>query len=146
MSRINIFGDEQYFGEVLPGYHLIRLVNTKPDPEGLYKEGMWGLTYCNDPDFMFYQDPIEDPSLIDDEIECDNEDLITETAEHYSERLWGDIQSCNRLWQSCLQAGYNPEVHGYNLAYWLMDHMAKFLNEVDWKPDSAPKKLSNFGR
>lgn len=120
MSRINCFGDEQYFGELVPGYGLVRLVNMiAVDPEEEYKEGCWGVTYCNDPDFVFYETPGKD-------------NFDNGVGEHFQDRLYGDIQSCHRFWDACLKAGYNPEVDGYALGYWLADRVYNHLENCSW--------------
>jgi hypothetical protein len=142
MSRINVFGDEQYFGEILPGYHLVRLVNTIPDPEEIYKEGMWGLTHCNDPDFVFYQNPLPVYSLgNEDDESIEDVEGLDDVADHYQDQLYGSIQECHRLWDACLRAGYDPEKHGYNLAYWLLNCMFNFLESVEWKPKQISDRL-----
>jgi hypothetical protein len=113
MSRINCYGDEENYGEVLPGVFLVHLVNmVAVDPEGEYEEGCWGLTFCNDPAFVFYEDP-----------------LLEGTEQHYQEQLIGQVYDCYRLWNVCLESGYNPEVDGYCLGYWLREQIAKYLHD-----------------
>jgi hypothetical protein len=125
MSEINCWGDEEHYGEVVPGYYLVRLVNVvAPDPDEVYLEDMWGLTYCNDPDFFFHLSP------------CREEDpAYEEVVEHYGDRLYGDIQPCYRLWKACLQGGYRPKKHGYRLAFWLVERTARYLEKVNWLPE-----------
>lgn len=140
MSRINCFGNEEYYGELVPGYGLVRLTQlVAPDPEGEYREGCWGVTYSNDPDFTFFETP-----------KANNDDI----GQHYDERLYGDIQSCHRFWESCLKAGYNPEVHGYALGYWLADRIYAHLNSCNWTPQNVcihplnqtPEQLETLSR
>lgn len=51
MSEINCFGTEEYYGEVIPGWGLVRLVSMRTkntymtNPMFSMKEGSWGLTY-----------------------------------------------------------------------------------------------------
>ena len=116
MSRINCYGDEENYGEVLPGIFLVHLINmVAEDLEGEYKEGCWGLTFCNDPAFVFY----EDPRL--------KEDDYLSRGRHYQEQLVGQVYDSYRLWSACLDSGFDPKVDGYQIGHWLREKLALYL-------------------
>lgn len=128
MSEINCHGDEVIYSEVIPGWSLVQLVNLAVNRKDLnivnkdYKfyvngfvmgEGDFGLTNCNDPDFIFSMPPMLEP-----EMEDENEEWLT-ILNHYSERLTGDVDVCYRLMSACIEAGYNTKKDG-SLVWWLL--------------------------
>lgn len=144
MSEINCFGDEEVYGEVIPHWYLVRLVNKidRPYMVGHFemKEGSWGLTYVNDPSFIFDLVPMKDPGddLPDDMIFAKD---YLDALDHYEDRLQGVVRDGYRLMNCCIEAGFDFEEGGF--ACWLMDRMAKFLEEKEWKPERVYRRVGN---
>lgn len=135
MSEINCYGNEQVFGQVLPNWALVRLVDAIGEfkvGNFVMKEGSWGLTYCNDPSFVFDLDPQIDFTIKDPEGDPPTEGYW-DTHEHYCERLQGNVEDGYRLVASCIEAGWNPKEGG--LAAWLCDRMRKHLDGCNWQPE-----------
>jgi len=139
MSEINCFGDEIIYPEVVPGWHLVQLVNlivNNPDVNVIdrsvkyyvngfeMKEGSFGLTNCNDPDFIFSMPPMSEPIESDESTNEFNEEekLFYRTLDHYISRMYGYADTAYKLITACIKAGYNPEEDGF-VATWLMPRM-----------------------
>ena len=131
MSEIDCFGTSLSIGEVLPSWHLVQMIGTKPEnPDYLVngfvmKEGDYGLTFCNDPSFVFSMPPLPDPPE-----DCSDEEwqAYLPTLKHYQERLRGaTAEDSYQLVNSCIKAGFDLEEGG--LACWLADRMYKTLEE-----------------
>ena len=134
MSEINVHGDEVYYGEVVPGWGLVRLINkasTSPfiiDNFGLeMEEGDLGLTYGNDPSFIFEVDPIPG------EWETTDEKLAIEglaTWAHYEQMLnYCDPVTGYNLVNACIEAGYKIEDNDF--AGWLCNRMYQTLQNPE---------------
>lgn len=133
MSEINCYGDEVVYSNVVPGWCLVQLVNI---PSGIEPftvngfvmgEGDFGLTNCNDPDFVFSMPPLPEPVEADTYPWSVEEKLFYERLDHYRDRLHGRVDSCYKLVKACIKAGYN-EADGY-LACWLMPKMYDSLQK-----------------
>jgi hypothetical protein len=139
MSEINCFGDEIIYPEVVPGWHLVQLVNlivNNPNVNVIDRnvkyyvngfemgEGDFGLTNCNDPDFVFDMPPLPEPLESDESTKefSKKEKLFYETLDHYIERLTSSVDIGYRLTTACIKAGYNPEEDGF-VATWLIPRM-----------------------
>ena len=131
MSEIDCFGTPLSIGEVVPGWHLVQLLETKPENPNylvnsfVMREGDFGLTFCNDPSFVFSMPPMAEAS--DD---CSDEDwqAYLPTLMHYRERLNGAYALVSyKLVDSCVKAGFDPNKAG--LACWLADRMYKVLED-----------------
>lgn len=131
MSEINCWGNEHYFGEVFSGWALVRLV----DAFGSFnvgqfemKSGSWGLTFLNDPSFVFDLDP---------ELEIPEDDYYPDKywnmLDHYTKRLSGDVEDGYRLIQSCIESGYDFREGG--LSCWISHRMRLKLEACKWVPE-----------
>lgn len=136
MSEINCHGDEVVYSEVIPGWYLVQLVNI---PEGIEPftvngfvmgEGDFGLTNCNDPDFVFSMPPLPEPVESDESTSgwSAEEKLFYETLEHYQDRMYGFANTCYALTKACIEAGYNPDIDGH-VASWLLPKMYESLQK-----------------
>lgn len=141
MSEINCHGDEVVYSEVVPGWSLVQLVNLTVNRKDLnivnrdYKfyvnsfvmgEGDFGLTHCNDPDFVFSLPPMLEPKMEDSSGNITEEWLTWKknVLNHYSERLLGSVDVCYKLMSDCIEAGYNLKEDG-SLVWWLLPKMYK---------------------
>lgn len=129
MSEINCHGDEVVYSKVIPGWYLVQLVNIPSTITEPYKvngfvmeEGDFGLTYCNDPDFVFSMPPQLKPEISESfkkhRVFSYQENLYYETLNHYYERLCCDVPTGYRFYNDCIEAGYNPKKE--SLASWLL--------------------------
>ena len=144
MSEIDIHGHEELYGEPFEGVNLVRLINS----DGKYtvngevmREGNWGLTFSNDPFFIFSMDPVLDPDY--DELLVTDEDWteeleeqfhkFMEVAAHYNERTHVDLGTVHRLLKTLTKHGYDEEKHG-GPHFYLVHHLYLHLESVGWKP------------
>ena len=146
MSVINILGDEEVYGELVKDWYLVRLVRPAVSwhlkdyiQETKYLDndvqmcwGDWGLTYSNDPTFVFSNNPLSKIS------KAKNYYSILRT---YNHELNGPIHHCYSLYNSCLNAGYKAE-QGL-LGLWLMDRMYYKLKACNWKPEQVYECISS---
>jgi len=121
---------------VLPNYFLVRA--TKNGSK--MKEGDWGLVRINDPDYIWSITPLLDPDdgLSDEEIISPFKDNNYKEDSNYKEFYKavsniekslnsGSFDKAIQLGEAMKKSGYNPHKHGYRSAFWLCDHIAKFL-------------------
>lgn len=133
MSEINCFGTEQVLGEIVPGWWLVRLVEKHTDRPYLVngfemKDGDYGITCVNDPDFVLSMPPL-DPDNPDDESRTDEEDeVFSLTLRHYEERLTGPVDVCGRFYVDCCKAGYDPEEGGF--VSWVMQRCHRIHRNI----------------
>lgn len=141
MSEINCHGDEVIYSEVIPGWCLIQLVNLAVNRTDLpiedrtkefiingnvMGEGNFGLTFINDPTFIFSMPPMLEPcrgrSIRKYEKFSDEEKLYYKTLEHYNKRLSCPVAKGYKFYSACLKAGiYSEHPEGYEtLGEWLM--------------------------
>lgn len=141
MSEINCYGNEENYGEVLPGWYLVRLVNKVDTPYFLYhdvdrthfytemKEGSWGLTQENDPDIVFNIDPFSEIEEGASDLEWD---IYINKLHHYESRLISNVEVGFNLVQAAIQAGFDLEEGGF--AVWLADKLYHYLESIKYKP------------
>lgn len=151
MSEINGFGDEENYGEVFPGWYLVRLTNKVTKTPYIVnghemKEGSWGLTWENDPSFVFDLDPMTD---FDEEADADIINAAKNYSElfpkgylkmfnHYNSRLKANISISYLLVKAAIEQGWDEEDGGVN--YYIVNQMFKFLEECNW----TPKRVSKY--
>jgi hypothetical protein len=138
MSVINILGDEEVYGELLPNWTLVKLVRpaaslhlkdytqevTSLDNYLQMLWGNWGLTYSNDPSFVFSNNPLPKYSKAKNYY-----NVLTA----YNAELGGPIHQCYNLYTACLEAGYR-EKQG-SMATFIMDKMYYKLKACNWIPE-----------
>ncbi len=145
MSLINLNCKEIVWGEIFPGCGLIQIGDLfeedKPyvadnGVEGL--KGRFGLTFCNDPAFIFTLPPIFDSiwGLTDEEVD----DLFDEPIEYdiyqenfkifqqFDRELNGDFHNHVSLYLAITAAGWNQEEHGFP-GIFISHKMAEFIEE-----------------
>jgi hypothetical protein len=128
-----------YFGEVLPGYQLIR-ARRKSD---MMNVGDWGLVICNDPDYVWSSVPVMDPTsgMTDDQMKQyfaeDSSRSVFFTPDEFIDALYGSPNQGYSLVKAAMSIGYNFEEHG-QFDYWLFDHIARYLLTHDGEPDEDP--------
>jgi hypothetical protein len=131
MSEINCFGNEVVYSEVIPNWSLVQLVNIINREftvnEFVMGEGDFGLTQCNDPDFVFSMPPMLKPSK-SEYFDTPEKKLYYKTRQHYYERLYGSVDTAYKLVSDCVKAGYNPTEDGI-LADWLLPKMYESLQK-----------------
>lgn len=144
MSEINCHGDEVVYSEVVPGWCLVQLVNI---PSGIgpftvnefvMGEGDFGLTNCNDPDFVFSMPPKLEPEIWYDNFSY-KENLYYKTLDHYHERLCCSVDTGYKLYTDCLEAGYNPKEE--SLASWLLPKIYKSYQKGKLRTWTKPNGL-----
>ena len=130
MSEIDCFGTPLSIGEVVPGWHLVQLLGTKPEnPDYIVNgfvmgEGDYGLTRENDPDFCFSLPPLPDEP--DDSTE-ESWSIYLKMLEHYNQRLVSTVRIGYELVNSSVQAGFEPKEGGFTS--WLADRMYKTIED-----------------
>lgn len=114
----------------LPGYTLMR---ARKGSES-WPEGWYGLVQSNDPDFVFPGELLLDP--LADVPDEDFEMMLAAVEPQYDaylaavEGLKKPLQSLPailgyELVVACQRKGYSIEAHGTELAFWLMNHLAR---------------------
>jgi len=80
-----------------------------------WKEGEWGLIYSNNPSYKWSTTPVVggEPSI------------------DFAKAFYGSVEDGFRLYYNCLEAGYNPEVDGHYVAYWLYAYLAKWIETAE---------------
>lgn len=134
MSKINCHGTEEHYGEVIPDWFLVRLVNKKTT-EPYYiesgfemDEGSWGLTYWNNPDFVFDMNPMQEVN-----VDSDLYSLYRKTINHYHSRLTGEVYPSYLLIKGLKESGWNIGC-GTWLTEYLCNKMWETLEQCNWKP------------
>lgn len=121
-------------GEVVPGWLLVRATR-----RGLRMHpGDYGLVRSNDPDFIFRMPPEPDPArgLSDEEYDRNpqiHKDWMawhSRFALEYEPELITDPMTGYALVKACLEAGYDPDEHGTRIVFWLVDRMARTLENA----------------
>jgi len=115
--------------EVLPDYFLVRATQDG----SIMKKDDWGIVKSNSPDYIWSITPVSDPcdglsEEQEDALPQDSFEEFYKAVENLEEALdSGGFDCAIHLGRSMTAAGYNPEIHGYRSAYWLCNHLAKFL-------------------
>lgn len=120
-----------YFGEVLPGWYLIRARRDGND----MKVGEWGMVQCNDPTFTW----MTTPKVTKEEYE----DMLY-LPEDFDEALYMNPINGHNLITSAIEAGYSRKEHGH-FSFWLFWYLSEFIrnNEPTTEEDSFPEN-DNF--
>ena len=131
MSEINCHGTEVHYEEVLPGWYLVRLLKTSTVPYMVgnfeIKNRDLGLTWSNDPSFVFGLEPI--PGIPEDQWETTEDrfwDECLEVWNHYRDRLLGCTpEEGYSLIKGAIEVGYNYEEGRFHS--WLCDRIYNHL-------------------
>jgi hypothetical protein len=117
-----------YFGEVLPGWYLIRARR-----KGGYMEvGDWGLIRANDPDIIFKTTPMIEPNIGSEErIEYRNR------VDAFYNELVAPVHISFRLVESAQKQAYNIEEDGH-FHIWFFDHLAGYINKTTPETEEDP--------
>jgi len=121
--------------DVLPGYALMQATKSAPE----WGAGEYGLVRCNDPDFVWKSKPICDPtaSMADEEIGeltnndprwvagCQHFEMVTNVEPRFNTSPYEGYL----LVKACMEAGYDPEKDGTRVISWLMDYLARKLDQ-----------------
>lgn len=113
----------------LPGFFLAQA--TKPY-HGV-EVGQWMLGRCNDPDIVFTEAPMPDPTEGIDDGQMNGMDLETGRAyQRFLKRvdtLQADfvipVEVGFEIYEAASRVGYNPILHGSNIVYWLTNLLGK---------------------
>lgn len=97
------------------------------------KEGSWGLTYCNDPDFVFDLNPM--PDFPDDIPKVPKG--YWKMLRHYNSRLKADVYPFYKLVKAVIEQGWDESEGG--LTCYIANRMFEFLEECNWKPQDVSK-------
>jgi hypothetical protein len=107
-----VFGDEENYGEVFPDWYLVRLTNKVTKTPYIVnghemKESSWGLTWENDPSFVFDLDPMADADIIN--AAKDYSELFLKgylkMFNHYNSRLEANIFISYLLVKAAIEQG-----------------------------------------
>jgi hypothetical protein len=145
MSVINILGDEETYGELVKHWYLVRLVRpaaslhlkdytqetTLLDNNLQMLWGNWGLTYSNDPSFVFSKNPLPKYSRAKN---------YYKVLRQYMNELSGPIHQCYNLYNACLEVGYKDKQG--SIAIFIMDKMYYKLKACNWKPEHVSESIS----
>ena len=127
-----------YSEDFLPGFSLMRSMNDKAPEE--WPKGALGLVECNNPTFVITATPVLDIcfDMSDDEIENMPDDVYREhDTKFYSqvsvleENLMCEPINGYKLVKAAMSAGYDPKVHGYRFAGWLLHKLAEYIGTTD---------------
>ena len=141
-----MLGDEEVYGELVKDWCLVRLIRPKASlhlKEGIQDNkyldnhlqmswGDWGLTYSNDPDFIFCNDPLPKYSKAKN---------YSAVCRIYNHQLTGPVELSYKLVESCIEAGFNLKKD--KLSQWLMDKMYIHLKECNWIPKDVYPCISS---
>lgn len=113
------------YGEVFPGFHLMKAMNTDYPDNPTWKEGQWGLVECNDPSIYFTKPFMKDVP------EDDSNDVFLnflETGQETDQDILAvnDPRIAYRLIAGAITKGYDPKEDGM-FGCWLTDYLAKYL-------------------
>ena len=134
------------YGELLPGWALMKATKTSTFNE--WKQDEYGLVRCNDPDFIFTCQPMENPysGLSDEEVDLKlkEDEAISgsyfeflDKASDLEASLKGNIQQSVELWEAATKAGFNGEMC---IDEWLLDKMARLIAA---NPDGIQEEPTN---
>ena len=114
--------EEDYYGEVLPGIHLVRATKDYPDDEegeeSSWKAGQWGLTIQNDPMFVF-DEVIADPGE-----EADMDHPYYKALDDFIDRAYVRIGQGLILGKAATEAGFDGKMC---FESWLYDRIGEFV-------------------
>lgn len=121
--------------DVLPGYSLYQFTK---DTTG-WPVGWYAIVEGDDPEFVFRGPVLLDPcaGLTEDDL-----DVMPEYPEGYddfkavAEELSAVGVQFTSPWRTymfvkaCVDSGYDPEKDGYEMGFWLTNHLAEKINEA----------------
>jgi len=131
-----------YFGEVLPGWFLIRARREGTE----MKVGQWGLVECNGPTFVWTTTPKPDPTVgLTEKQEREFWASLTEEqkkAEIAREGDFDDALVCNpftgyKLVKAAMKKGYRRNTHGH-LSSWLFHYLGVWIRDHDPEVEDDP--------
>lgn len=103
------------------------------------KESSWGLTWENDPSFVFDLDLMADADIIN--AAKDYSELFPKSYlkmfNHYNSRLEANIFISYVLVKAAIEQGWDEESEGVN--HYIAKRMFEFLEECNWKPKHISK-------
>lgn len=106
-----------YFGEVLPGWFLIRARRQG----SMMEVGDWGMVQCNDPTFVWSSTP----KMTKEEF-----DGFVYLPEDFEESLYMYVTNGYDLLISAIKVGYNREEHG-RFSQWLFWHLSEYIRNTE---------------
>ena len=121
-------------------YYLVRARTGCED----WPSGWYGLVLMNDPEIIWEWTPEPEPKAEDFGAWYKNIDALQKKF------VFGPLAG-HQLVCSCMEAGYDPKVNGYNLLCWLMDYIGKKIKtrklatEEDWGPPVFPALGTTIG-
>lgn len=118
-----------YFGEVVPGWYLIR---ARREHYNSMDVGDWGLLRSNDPDIIFKTTPLLEPPDADPLY-----DTFYQKADEFYNELVCDPYLGYLLVDACKKNGYDHENHGF-FHIWFFDYLAKHINKTEPKTEQDP--------
>ena len=106
---------------VLPGYSLYQAVDGCQE----WPKNWYGLVQRDDPDFIWEDKPIPDPTKGLSDVEINNMDdhafsLYHRTSEKIEKSFKTDPMTGYNLVKACMSAGYDPDKDGLNVVMWLV--------------------------
>jgi len=126
-----------YFGEVLPGWYLIRARREAPNEMDV---GDWGLLRCNDPDVVFKTTPMKDPDPSDEDGTKDPEsstisdpNLLKEfynRVDKFSDEFYCSPYIGYLLVEAGIRVGYNHENDG-SFIDWLFSYLGEYIDKTE---------------
>ena len=127
-------------GEFIPDWFLVMATC---DGSNIMKRGDYGLGQINDPDFVIPAalKPTVDPvfDLTDEQIDAMSEEedekmeVFHDLVDSISKHLFADPITGYELVTACKAAGWDPEKHGWDLAYWLTHKMGEAIAKFEQK-------------
>jgi hypothetical protein len=122
------------YGEVLPGWALMRARKDDYGDSPEWKTGEWGLVRINDPDYIWSGDLLKNPMLdwTDDQIDSCEDDAVIAAENKFvdcwlnlHDNLVGNAECGYELCLAAISVGWNKETT--RLPEWLMDRMANWV-------------------
>lgn len=115
-----------YYGVILPGEHgsysddndywyLMRATKNSSD----WLKDDWGFIQINNPSFIY------DGDFYDSSFEEEKHFEALFNLDDWLNTM--DVMSSYNFVCACKRAGYDPEIHGYRISSWFMDHVARYL-------------------
>jgi len=117
-----------YFGEVLPGWYLIR---ARRDGD-IMKVGDWGMIQCNDPTFVWETTP---------KMTAEQNEKLYILPEDFENSLYLNAYNGYELVKAAIEVGYNRDEDGY-FPQWLYYKLSEFIRNTEPRieEDSFPNR------
>lgn len=127
------------------GWVLAQAQKNASEEDSIWDKGDWALIRSNDPEVTWsikpYPSPVTDP-LSDEQFSGEEEWF--DTGEQFRKELILEPEAGHSLFLTCVAHGFNPQTDG-SLAYWLFNHMGKYL-EAHPECDEDVGKINREGR